>query len=193
LIVARPTAAATLAGARRAAFLLGILLLLGTTPAAAETALLEQAVKATYLYKFAPFIEWPRAAFPTSSTPLNICVMRADAFHTILEQAATGQGLGQRPIAVHRLEAIARDSGCHIVYLGGADAPFVIETLALMRGSPVLTVTEGAREPAAKGIINFVIDKARVRFEIDDQAAAENGLVISSKLLSLAIAVRRRA
>jgi hypothetical protein len=57
----------------------------------------------------------------------------------------------------------------------------------------VLTITDSARNARAKGIVHFVLRDNRVRFEIDEQAAAENGLVISSKVLGLAISVRPRA
>ena len=53
----------------------------------------------------------------------------------------------------------------------------------------MLTVTDAATDPAAKGIINFVIEDDRVRFEIDNSTAAAGGLTISSKLLSLAVHV----
>ena len=60
-----------------------------------------------------------------------------------------------------------------------------------VHGSNVLTVSDtgGAGET---GIIDFVIVNNRVRFNIDDEAAAQNGLVISSKLMSLALNVKRR-
>jgi hypothetical protein len=53
----------------------------------------------------------------------------------------------------------------------------------------VLTVTDGA-SPA--GVVDFVTDAGAVRFRLDDEAAAQKKLVISSKLLSLATAVKRR-
>jgi hypothetical protein len=56
----------------------------------------------------------------------------------------------------------------------------------------VLTVTDSARDEPARGIINFLIQNNRVRFEIDNGAAAESGLTISSKLLSLAVSVKPR-
>ena len=59
-----------------------------------------------------------------------------------------------------------------------------------MAGKPVLTVTDAADDAGAKGMINFVIAAGRVRFEIDDVAARAGGLVISSKLLSLAVSVK---
>jgi hypothetical protein len=53
----------------------------------------------------------------------------------------------------------------------------------------VLTVTDGS-EPA--GIVDFAIDRGRVLFRIDDEAAAQNRLGISSKLKSLALSVKPR-
>ena len=44
-----------------------------------------------------------------------------------------------------------------------------------------------ARHGDAKGVVNFVIQDNRVRFEIDEDAAARTGIAISSKLLSLAV------
>jgi len=57
---------------------------------------------------------------------------------------------------------------------------------------PVLTVSDGANTGAGTSIVSFVVQDNRVRFDIDDAAAAANGLAISSKLLSLARAVRPR-
>jgi len=54
----------------------------------------------------------------------------------------------------------------------------------------VLTITDGVADPAARGMINFVIVDNRVRFEIDAGGARRAGLDISSKLLSLAVSVR---
>jgi hypothetical protein len=59
----------------------------------------------------------------------------------------------------------------------------------------MLTVTElnAAQTDSAStetGIINFVTANERVRFAIDNGAAARAGLVLSTKLLALATAVR---
>jgi hypothetical protein len=42
-------------------------------------------------------------------------------------------------------------------------------------------------------MISFVIEANHVRFDIDDASAAQGGVVISSKLLSLAHAVKSRS
>ncbi|WP_207455233.1 YfiR family protein [Azospirillum sp. SYSU D00513] len=167
--------------------------LLSAPPAgAAQDTALEDAVKATYLYKLPPFIEWPPSAHAGPSSPFNLCILGNDPFGGALDRAVAGQSVGGHGIAVLRLRGADAGRGCHVLYLHEVAAPAAAEALAQLRGRPVLTVTDAATEPRAKGMINFVLREGRVRFEIDDRAAAESGLSISSKLLSLAVSVRHR-
>ena len=158
-------------------------------PAALADDSLESAVKAAFLYKFAPFVTWPAQAGETPTAPFVICVLGPEPLAGVLERAVAGQVVGQRPVVVRRLTATAFGAACQVAYLGGAPAPAVRQAELQLRGSPVLTVTDGG---AAPGVIDFVLSDGRVRFRIDDQAAADNGLVISSKLLGLAISVKTR-
>ncbi len=153
---------------------------------AAAPASLEYAVKAAYLYKFAPFVEWPTTAFATADSPINICVSGKDPFGLILDQEVVGQRVSGRAVVVRHITAIAANSGCNVVYLGGSAEQSVPQSLEMLRGQPVLTVSDAAVGPAERGIVNFVIDDNKVRFEIDERAAEQNHLSISSKLLSLA-------
>ncbi len=117
----------------------------------------------------------------------------ADPFGPLLDQIVGGQRVGARIITVHRLTKVEAGASCQILYVGGGKGQSTTEALAAVRGAPVLTVTDASlRGNGAKGVIDFVIKDNRVRFEIDDQAAARNGLNISSKLLSLAVAVKPR-
>ena len=161
-------------------------------PALAEGSL-EYPVKAAYLYKFAPFIQWPATAFDSPSSPFAICIVGADPFGSALDQAVASQRFDARPIVVKRLAKVDRTSGCHVVYLGGGKGAGAADALAAVRGAPVLTVSDAAGRDDVRGVIDFQIRDNRVRFSIDDQAAQANGLVISSKLLSLAVAVRLRS
>ena len=153
---------------------------------------LEYPVKATFLYKFASFVEWPAAAFESPTSPVSICVIGTDAVGALIDQAAAGQRIGAHPITVIHLQAAAGVSGCHIAYIAESDAQLIAAALDAMKGTPVLTVTDSTHPSGPTGIVSFVVQDNRVRFDIDDAAAAENGLVISSKLLSLARSVRPR-
>jgi hypothetical protein len=64
----------------------------------------------------------------------------------------------------------------------------VAQALAVVAGEPVLTVTDGA---GGQGIIQFRIIGGKIRFDVDQRAAGANGLTLSSRLLSVAVAVRR--
>lgn len=49
------------------------------------------AVKATYLYKFAPFVEWPNAgAAASAAAPVQFCVVRDNALGGLLERVVAG-------------------------------------------------------------------------------------------------------
>lgn len=164
-----------------------MLLLAG--PAAGQGSPLELAIKATYLYKFAPFVEWPEHAFASPQSPFSLCVVGTDPFGDVLDEAVAGQHVSGRPIVVRRLAAATRNPGCQILFVAGSPAESVAAALATVRGTPVLTVTDNENNTEAKGIVNFVLQDNHVRFQIDNMAAAANGLVISSKLLSLAVDV----
>lgn len=152
----------------------------------------EYALKAAYLYKFAAFVEWPRSSFPAPSSPLNLCIVGFDPFGDYLDRAIAGQRIGERPIVARRLERAHPDADCHIAYVAGSRAESVAEGLAALRGSPILTVTDQSMG-SPRGAIHFVVKDQRVRFHINDEAAEQNQLSISSKLLRLALSVRPRA
>lgn len=151
-------------------------------PLAAQPSNVEFAVKATYLYKFAPFIQWPPGTFTRPTDPFVICIAGQDKVGDLVDEAVRGQSVGGHPIAAVHLAAGAAP-GCNILYIAehGAAAAAILDRV---RGTPVLTVTDDAG--AAHGIVNFLVQDNRVRFEIDLNEAAGNGLAISSKLLNLA-------
>ena len=165
-----------------------LLLLAGfclAAPPAPAAESLENAIKANYLYKFAPFVEWPDNASPA----FVICIVGTDPFGPVIDQAVRGQRMGPRAIEIRRLKIAEANSGCQIMYLGGSDEQTVAQGVASVRGTPVLTVTS---DDTPGAIIRFVLDNNHVRFDIDDAAAADNRLDVSSKLLDLAHAVRPR-
>lgn len=153
----------------------------------------EYALKAASLSKFGRYVEWPDSAFSSPTGSFNLCVAGEDPFGEFLDKAVAGERINGHGIVIRRLKTVGRDSGCHILYIGGSDAQRGVQIIEAVRGSSVLTVSDTRGHGSSAGIINFVIKDNRVRFEIDDEAAAQNELVISSKLLSLALNVKRRA
>lgn len=158
---------------------------------AAQGASLEYPVKAAFLYKFGSFVDWPPSAFSGPAEPVVVCIQGRDPFGAQLDQLAGGARIGGRPISVRRLPRVGPDSGCHILYLGGSTTQPAPDGLRAVARAPVLTVTDEA-QGGPRGVVHFVVRQNRVRFEIDEGAAARGGLQVSSKLLNLAVAVRQR-
>ncbi len=156
---------------------------------AASASSLEYPIKATFLNKFGDFITWPaEAAQPPA---FNICVLGDDPFGPVIDQALRGKAMQGRPMALVRVRDTAAASTCQILYIGKTgDTAAVLTALA---GRPVLPVTAAVSwSGPARRIIHFTVSDNRVRFIIDDAAAAAAGLAISSKLLAVAISVNPR-
>jgi hypothetical protein len=153
--------------------------------APAQSDPLESAVKATYLYKLPEFVSWPPGSIPSDN--FMLCVVGHDPITDLLEQAVQGQTVQDRRVMLQRYNAIDANPGCQLMYVAGSAIPSVATVLSVVRGMPVLTVTDGQTEPGAMGMINFILVQGHVRFEINRNAAVASRLGISSKLLTLAV------
>jgi hypothetical protein len=145
------------------------------------------AVEASYLSKFAAFVEWPPSAFDSPTAPLTICISGQDPFGHMLDEKVRGQHVNDHPLMVRHDEAIRSGMPCHILYVGGDASE---EALRAIQHEPVLTVTNHD-EAGGGGMIQFMTVAGRVRFTINQAAAEESGITISSKLLELAVPLPR--
>jgi hypothetical protein len=160
--------------------------LLAWSGARAQGSTLEYAVKANYLYKFGPFVEWPAEGFAGPSSPFVVCVMGEDPFGAVLDQAVRGQAVHGRTVIVRRPTNAVGAGGCHVLYLGRLRGQNPADVLRALREQPVLTVTDSA-VGGPHGVVHFVLKSGRVRFSVDEQAASAAKLSISSKLLALSV------
>jgi len=151
---------------------------------------LEYKVKAAFLYKFSAYVDWPVTAFSSPTSPFSVCLVDSnDQFNATLEKVVNGENVNGHPVVVRRINTVENEAGCHILYIGASNPQRTAQVIEAVHNSYALTVCDGA----SRGIIDFLIVDNRVRFNIDDEAAKQKGLVISSKLLSLALNVKRRA
>jgi hypothetical protein len=146
----------------------------------------EHQVKAAFLYNFANFVEWPSAALGPAGTPLRVCVIGADPFGGSLDEAFRDQLVQGRKVQIARGQALDALGRCHILFLPQSEQGHWQDLVRELRATPTLTVGDGPPLARQGGIINFVIEAQRVRFEINPVAAEQAGLRISSKLLTLA-------
>ena len=149
----------------------------------------EYDVKAAFLLNFTKFIEWPADAFADSNSPFAICIIGQDPFGSALDDVLKGETVAGRNIAIRRISDIPEPKSCQMVFTTEAGKEAVAGLRRLGQG--VLTVGEGENFVREGGIIGFVIDNRRVRFDINRTAAEAAGLKVSSKLFTVARVVRK--
>ncbi len=167
-----------------------VVILIGLIPMLASLAHAQQvtatSVKATYLYKFGLYVEWPSETFPQARTPLVIGVPETDSIVPDLLAITADGNIKGRPIIVKLLKPGDRLNGVHILYID-ALTESGRTLLGAAQGLPILTVTDGDVPDWRKGALHFVIENGRVRFEAWLAVAARQRLQLGTQLIKVAL------
>ena len=146
----------------------------------------EYKVKAAYLYSFTKFVEWPAAAFASPSDPIRLCILNNKPFETELNQIAGNRQIAGHPVVVSLVHDGKESRGCHELFIGSSQSQDAMQVIDSLRGTSVLTVGETEDFVEQGGIINFVVFDEHVQFQVNQKAATQAGLHMSSQLLSVA-------
>ena len=153
----------------------------------------EYQVKAAYLFNFGKFVKWPAAIPAEKDTSFTFCVLGQDPFGPALDSILAGEDLAGKPVTVRRI-AKPQDAGpCRILFISSTEQSHLKEILAVVDESGVLTVSDIPDFSRRGGMIQFVVEGKKVRFEINLTSAENAKLILSSELLKVAAAVRRNA
>lgn len=161
------------------------LLLLLSAPLARAQQTFEHDVKAAFLYNFTKFVEWPDAQ-ARAAEPFRMCVLADAEFTRSLDTIIQGETVLGRPL--ERVSPVTPETvgRCQLLYIHENEREQTVRLLTAVRDLPVLTVGDSPRFLAAGGMIQFVVENNRVRFDIAVKAAERSGLRMSSKLLRVA-------
>jgi hypothetical protein len=151
----------------------------------------EYAVKAAYLYNFAKFVKWPADSVTARNSVFSICILGQDPFGGTLENTVSGETIAGRPATVVRLSTPREANNCSILYIAPSESRRLPEILSNVKES-TLTVSDIPSFADRGGMIEFVLESGRVRFQINLTAAQNAGLNVSSELLKVAIHVKER-
>jgi hypothetical protein len=150
----------------------------------AQTAAEEYRVKAAFIFHFAQLVEWPPEKGTDNS--LVLCTLGEDPFQGVLEGTVAGKAIGHRILRVRHLGQPEGMQACQIVFLGRAQSKQIPTLVSTLHQAPVLTVGETAGFLDAGGMIDFLLEDNKVRFEVNLHAAESADLKIGSRLLVLA-------
>ncbi len=166
--------------------LISFALLAASVLAAEDPQPSEYQLKAVFLYNFAKFVEWPREALASPTTPFTIGVLGQSPFSDELDRTVRNKTLNGHPFAIKYLRTVSEVGSCHILFICTSERKRLSDILKAASAGNALTVAETDRFLQAGGMIRFVMEGNKVRFDINDEAAKSAGLRISSKLLSVA-------
>jgi hypothetical protein len=162
------------------------LMLPGVLRGATES--LEYQVKAAFLLNFTKFVEWPATAFQSQDSPIAICILGTDPFGSALDEIVAGEVVSGRKVVAQRIKAAPAPKACQVLFF--SEPPKDVKILTGL-GPGILTVGEGGSFVHDGGMIAFLIESRRVRFEINPTTAQNARLKLSSRLLSVAKIVEK--
>lgn len=145
-------------------------------------------VKAVYLINFARFVAWPDKAGMQQDS-FTICVLGPDPFGRTLDTVLAGEKIAGKSVVARRISTPQESIDCRILFMSSAEGS-MNQMVEAASKQGVLTVSDMPHFANRGGMIQFVTDDKRVRFEVNLTAAQRAGLTLSSELLKVATLVR---
>ncbi len=163
----------------------------------------EYQIKAAFLYNFIKFVDWPKEKIADSNEPITVGIIGKDPFGKAFEPIMNKK-VKNRKVVIKRFSSFEelKKSGqnrdaeaqrqikalrkCHLVFICSSEEKKHKDIINLVKDHHVLTVGDTKDFLESGGIINFLTEEKKVRFEINIAAAKQSKLKIRSQLLRLA-------
>ena len=159
----------------------------------------EYEIKAAYLYNFLLFTEWPEVKkadsdqqeAPTSDSTITIGILGDDPFGTDFAKIE-GKTLkaSKKQIVIKRLGRFSAEMDlkqCELLFICRSEEENLEKIIKAIGDAPVLTVSESKEFLEAGGMINLVLVKKKVRWEINRTPIELARLQVNSQLLRNAV------
>jgi hypothetical protein len=152
----------------------------------APTIPVEYQVKAAFIGNFIQFTEWPEGVLGGN---VVISILGDSPLVEALKSIEDMQVKGRR-ISIRPIRTLQDLGSSHILFFAASEKNRVDEVLLALKKRNILTIGEVDGFCRKGGIINFILNENKVRFEINAESARDAGLTISSKVLKLATIVQ---
>ncbi|MBN2138973.1 MAG: YfiR family protein [Sedimentisphaerales bacterium] len=163
----------------------------------------EYRVKAAFLYNFLKFVDWPKEKDANDNDPITIGVIGKDPFAKSFDPIKD-KPVKNKKVVIKRFKSIAElkklgetanpqinkqieaAKKCQLLFICRSEKDALEDIFKAVKNQPILTVGDTDEFIKTGGIINFVTDEQKVRFEVSTAAANHAKLKIRSQLLRLA-------
>ncbi len=147
---------------------------------------LQSQVKSAYIFKFANYITWPEKSFADLLSPVVIGVVDDEVIATELEKIAGSYTAANRTVLIRRLTAKQVSPEVHILYLNATSTAYLEFYQKMLHHPSTLYITDTVEGLNLGGVINFVRDDNRIRFDVSLPAAEKNKIKLDGSLLTVA-------
>jgi hypothetical protein len=130
----------------------------------------------------------PRPRDPKQARSIFACGQ--DHFGAALNTTLADETSAGKSVVVKQIRASQDATTCRILFISTSEENQLKQTLAVLDGSSVLPVSELPPFNQRGGMVQFILEGNRVRFEVNLATAKHAGLTLSSELLKVAVNVR---
>ena len=143
--------------------------------------------KATFVSNFIKFVNWPADAFEGPSDAFRVEILGRDPFNGWLDRLLANKKVNDRRIVVVHSAVHKAARPPHVLFVSASEASEVTRVLAADCHAPVLTVSDIDHFANRGGVIGLIEDDHVLHFAINQTAAGEARLRVSSQLFHLAV------
>lgn len=143
-------------------------------------------IKAAFVFNFIQFVTWPE-----EKKILTLGIVGNNEFTSVLETKLNNQKIGNRLLKVVHYSCSQKQFNCDVIFIANDKKTVEDTILNEIKNKSILSIGEIDGFCLKGGIINFIEgDNSNYFFEINQTRAIEEKIIISSKLLKLAIHIK---
>lgn len=142
--------------------------------------------KAVFLYNFIDYVHWPQ---DRATGTFKVGILGSSPLELPLREIAQKKKVWGHPLQIDVFDKIEAVRPCHMLFIAPAFSARVADLSARLSATNGLTVTDAPGMAAQGAAINFVLEKGKLKFEVNRESLARAGLKASAQLLKLAILV----
>ncbi len=149
----------------------------------------EYLVKAAFIYNFVKFVEWPDGKAIAKQSGIDICVMGESPLmgaSSVFKAASTAK---LALSLVQENDATMAANHCHVLFISDSEAGRLREVLTVLKGSPVLTVSDIDGFADKGGMIGFVLNEGKIKVVVNTKSVSQAGMRVDAQLLEIALKV----
>lgn len=146
----------------------------------------EAEIKAAALYNIIAFTGWPAEAFSSPEAPLVIGVLGVGPVEALLGRMVDNETWHGRRIVLEHYARASDIKRCHVLFIAQSEQARWTTVRGVVSGRPVLTVCDLENFVRQGGIVQFTVERNKLRLRVNLGAARQSNLRISSNVLRLA-------